>query len=189
MLGWRSSLLDAHIEHEATDSFDLVEQPAREHAKLGVLLHVDSRIETGALLLPQSGMFARTCELEVQKFTFSLEKPGPEATDLVHWKDQPGKAKHGTSVVPRVLPIDIRADVSELVEVGQIRRHHGPQIREGPRRSVGLGRRASRRSGLRLESECRYRRRTMSTPPHSHCFPNRHSRTTPRHTTAASGSI
>ena len=99
-------------------------------------------------------MFARTCELELEKLTLALEEPRPEATNLVHWKDQPGKAEHGAIVVLRVLPVDIRANVSELVEVGQIR-HHGLQIREGPRRSVGLGRRANRRNGLRLEVECR----------------------------------
>jgi len=50
----------------------------------------------------------------------------------------------------RVQPVDIRTDMSKLVKVGEVGRHQGFQIREGPRRSMGLGRRVSRRNSLRL---------------------------------------
>ena len=84
-------------------------------------------------------MLARTFELELEELAFALEEPRPEATHLVHWKDKPGETEHRTIVVPRVAPVDIRTNVSELVEVGQIRHQGAPDTRKpaperGPRK-------------------------------------------------------
>ena len=88
-------------------------------------------------------MFAQSLEFELEKLAFTLKEPSSEPSHFVDWKDEPGKAEHGTIVVPWVPPAEVGANVSELVEAGQVR-HWGLLVRESPRRSAGLGRRASR---------------------------------------------
>ena len=135
----RSSLPDPDVEHKATDALDLVEHAVRECSQLAIPFHVGHRVEARPLLLPLSRMLARSFELEGEEMAFALEEPRPEATHLVYREDQSGKAEHRAIVVSRVLPAEVRTNVPEFVEVGEIRHSQAPDARKpaperGPRK-------------------------------------------------------
>lgn len=89
-------------------------------------------------------MLSRALDLEPEQLSLSLEEPGAEAAHLTCGKHETSKPEHRTVVVLRVRPADIRTDVSELVQVREVRQKlpqnaRKPAPERGPRKEGKLG--------------------------------------------------
>ena len=114
------ALLDSNIEHETAELCDPVQQAVCELSQFKIPGNVGYRIKTSSLFLPPGRIFTRPLNLEIEQFAFALEKPRPEPTHLISWKNEAGKAEHRTVIVSRVASTDVRPDMSKFVKIGNI---------------------------------------------------------------------
>lgn len=128
------------MEDEPAERLDPVQQPVGEPAQLGIAGDVGRRVEAGPLLLPLGRVFFRAPDLEGEKLALALVEPGPEAAHLVGRQDEAREAEDRALPVFGVGPGHIGADMTELVEIGEIRHPRPPEntkARTGARASEG----------------------------------------------------
>ena len=65
-------------------------------------------------------MFPGPSDFERQQMALSLEEPGCKSPNLVQRLGEAGEAEYGTVIVLQVRPFDIRADMTEFVQIGNI---------------------------------------------------------------------
>ena len=85
-------------------------------------------------------MFSQSPDLKVQQLAFALVEPSAEAAHLIRGHDESREAEDRTVVVARMRARDVRADVAELVEVGDVDQT-ASRKRESPHLGAGLGKR------------------------------------------------
>ena len=117
---WRLGLPDPDIEDEAVERRDPVEQAVRELPEFRVSGDIRNRVEAGPFLFPLGRVLLGPIDLECEKLALTLEEPHPETAHLSRGQDEARQSENRAVVVSGVFPADVRSDVAEFVEVGEV---------------------------------------------------------------------